>query len=123
MAEALAHFRRFGFPLRSAMPRVFAALKVKLNRMLDLRLGTVRTILKVSGARLSAEEWWEMQKRGREALTQAIGRLAWEARIEGLLVPSAARRGGSNLIAFPANFDPPSSWVKILNPAELPPGV
>ena len=59
MAEALAHFRRFGFRLTSAMPRVFAALKVKLNRVLDLRLGTARSILKVSGARLVAEEWWK----------------------------------------------------------------
>jgi RES domain-containing protein len=48
MAEALAHFRRFGFPLSSAMPRVFAAMKAKLSRVLDLRLGTVRSTLKVS---------------------------------------------------------------------------
>jgi RES domain-containing protein len=121
MAEALAHFRRFGFSLSSAMPRVFAALKVKLSRVLDLRLGAARSTLKVSEARLSGEAWWKMQQRGQEALTQALGRLAREAGLEGLLVPSAARPGGSNLIVFPANLDPPSSWVKILNPAELPP--
>jgi RES domain-containing protein len=120
LAEALAHFRRFGFPIRSAMPRIFAALQVKLNRVLDLRLGTVRSTLRVSTARLFAEEWWKKQERGQEALTQAIGRVAWEAGLEGMLVPSAAHRAGSNLIVFPANIHSPSSWVRILNPAELP---
>ncbi len=121
MAEALAHFRRFGFPLSAAMPRVFVCLNVKLNRVLDLRLGTVRSTLMVSEARLTGEKWYMMQERGQEALTQAIGRLAWEAQIEGLLAPSAAQSGGANLIVFPANLDPPKSWIKILNPADLPP--
>jgi hypothetical protein len=40
--------------------------------------------------------------------------------VEALLVPSAARKGGSNLIVFPANLDPPNSWLRIANRDELP---
>jgi len=120
MAEALAHFRRFQFPLTAAMPRVFAAIKVQLNRLLDLRLGAVRKIVRVSARRIRMEEWWTKQELGEEALTQAMGRLAWEARWEGLLVPSAALAGGANLVVFPENLDP-SSRLEILNPAALPP--
>jgi hypothetical protein len=54
-------------------------------------------------------------------LTQAIGRLAYNAELEGLLVPSAARKGGVNLIVFPANVEPPGSWIKIVNKGQLPP--
>lgn len=120
-AEAMAHNRRFRIPEHTAMPRLFAALEVELIRVLDLRRGLVRSALRVSADRLTAEEWWKMQKRGKEAITQAIGRLAWHARWEALLVPSAARPGGANLITFPANLEPPDSWLKIHRPYDLPP--
>jgi hypothetical protein len=67
-----------------------------------------------------AEPWRQRQKEGREALTQAIGRLAYEANLEGILVPSAACATGSNLVLFPANFDPPKSWLRIINKEDLP---
>jgi hypothetical protein len=104
-----------------AMPRLFAALEVRLTRVLDLRRGPVRSTLKVSSVRLTAAEWWKLQKRGQEAVTQAVGRLAWQARWQALLVPSAARPGGANLIVFPANLEPPDSWLRIHKPCDLPP--
>ena len=118
--EALSHFRHYDLPLAQAMPRVLVALEARLQRMLDLTRGTVRRVLGVSGRRLAAEPWREEQEAGREALTQAVGRLAYEADWEGLLVPSAARSGGLNLIIFPANLDPPGSWLRVINRAELP---
>ena len=120
-AEALAHHRRYGIPEHKAMPRLFAALEVRLSRVLDLRQGPVRSTLRVSANRLTAEEWWKSQKRGEEALTQAIGRLAWHAGWQALLVSAAARPGGSNLIVFPANLEPPSSWLRIPRPSDLHP--
>jgi RES domain-containing protein len=120
-AEALAHYRRFRIPEHAAMPRVFAALEVRLTRVLDLRRGQVRSALKVSAERLTDEEWWKLQKRGKEAITQALGRLAWLAKWQALIVPSAARPGGANLIVFPANLGPPGSWLKIHKPDDLPP--
>jgi RES domain-containing protein len=120
VAEALAHFRHYGLSVAKAMPRVLVSLRAKLRRALDLTDGGVRRALGVSGRRLLTEPWREEQKKGREALTQAIGRLGYEADLEGLLVPSAARKGGVNLIVFPANLDAPKSWLKVLNKGELP---
>jgi RES domain-containing protein len=120
VGEALAHFRHFGLPVSKAMPRVLVALEAKLQRVLDLTDGTTRRMLGVAARRMLDEPWREEQKKGREALTQAIGRLAYGASVEGLLVPSAAWRGGVNLVIFPANLDAPKSWVRILNTDELP---
>lgn len=120
VAESLAHFRYYGLAVTKAMPRVLLAVKAKLRRVLDLTDTGTRRVLGVSRRKLLAEPWREEQKKGREALTQAVGRLAYSAGLEGLLVPSAAH-DGLNLVIFPANLDPPTSWVRIMNKEELPP--
>jgi hypothetical protein len=56
-------------------------------------------VLRVSLRRLIDERWQEKQERGREALTQAIGRIARDSGFEGLLVPSA-QGSGQNLVIF-----------------------
>jgi RES domain-containing protein len=119
--EVLAHFRHYGLAISKAMPRVFVSLETSLRRVLDLTDGSTRRLFGVSERRLLTVLWREEQKRGREALTQAVGRLAYEAEWEGLLVPSAARKGGANLIIFPANLSAPRSWLRIINKSELPP--
>ncbi len=120
LAEVLAHFRHYSLPLSKAMPRIIVSLEARLQRALDLTDGTVRRLLGVSKRRLLNEPWREEQKKGREALTQAIGRLAFQADWEGLVVPSAAQKDGVNLILFPANLTAPASWLKIINRADLP---
>jgi len=120
VAESLQHFRHYKIPVSKAMPRVLVALEAKLERVLDLRDGDVRRALGVSEARMLGEPWRELQKKGREALTQALGRLSYDLDLQALLVPSAARKGGSNLILFPANLDPPKSWLRIVNRGDLP---
>jgi RES domain-containing protein len=120
IAEALSHFVYFALPIATAMPRVIVSLEARLGRVLNLNDRAVRRVLGISRRRLLDEPWREEQKLGREALTQVLGRLAFDADWEGLLVPSAARRGGINLIAFPANFDVPRSWLRIINRADLP---
>ena len=102
------------------MPRVIVALEAELERVLDLRDGEVRRMLVVSEKRMLTERWREEQTKGCEALTQAIGRLAYDLDVQALLVPSAAMKGGSNLIVFPANLHPPKSWLRIVNRDELP---
>jgi hypothetical protein len=66
------------------------------------------------------EPWREEQQAGREALPQALGRLARERGWEGLLVPSAARRLGINLVVFPDVLARENS-LEIINRSDLPP--
>jgi hypothetical protein len=66
-----------------------------------------------------AEEWWVRQGQNEEAATQALGRAAYAAGLEGLIVPSAARSGGRGLVFFPDN-QRPGSVLTIVNPHELP---
>ena len=117
--EVLAHFRYYGFPIESAMPRVTVSVRVRLARVLDLTDGKTRSALRVSERRILDEPWREEQKAGREALTQALGRIGHELGWEAFLVPSAARRGGVNLIIFPTNVLR-RSWLEIINVGELP---
>ncbi len=90
------------------MRRVFCAVELDLSRVLDLTAGEVRRRLVVSQSRMVAEDWRRQADAGKEALTQAIGRAAFSAGIEGLLVPSAALRGGANMVVFPPNLEPRS---------------
>jgi RES domain-containing protein len=118
LAESLAHYRRFGVPIRDAMPRTLNAVSLALHRILDLTAGTVRRHLAVSQSRMLAEEWWIGQERDEEAVTQAVGRAAQAAGLEGLIVPSAARLGGKGLVYFPDNRRGESS-LAIINPDDL----
>ncbi len=117
--EVLAHFRHYGLPIESAMPRVTVSVRVRLARVLDLTNGPTRSTLRVSARRMLDEPWREQQAAGREALIQAIGRLVRELDWEGLLVLSAARTDGVNLILFPDNLARGSA-LEIVNADELP---
>jgi RES domain-containing protein len=101
------------------MPRTLNAITVKLQRVLDLTDGAVRRHLVFSQARMLAEEWWKLQEQDEEALTQALGRAAWAAKLEGLIVPSAIRSDGRGLVFFPENLRSDST-LAIVNANELP---
>jgi RES domain-containing protein len=118
--EVLAHFRHYGLPIESAMPRVTASIRVRVNNVLDLTDGTTRSALQISARRMLEEPWRDKQAGGKEALTQALGRLAFELAWEALVVPSAARTNGINLILFPDNLSGASS-MQIVNADDLPP--
>jgi RES domain-containing protein len=117
--EVLAHFRYYKILTEAAMPRVMVSVRVRLGTVLDLTDGKTRSALRVSERRMLDEPWREEQKVGREALTQALGRLGHELGWEGLLALSAGRRGGVNLIIFPENLSRRSSF-EIINVGELP---
>lgn len=107
MAESLATFRYYGWALYEAMPRVFRALEVRLSAVLDLE-----DLPQPISGRLEAalaEDWRVLQASGQESLSQAIGHAAFEAGLEGLLVPSHARPGRTNLVAFIQNLQTTSS--------------
>jgi RES domain-containing protein len=120
LAETLAQFRHYGIPEAQAMPRVFVAISVSLARMLDLTDGKTRHALGVSRDRMRREPWRRRQAAGREAVTQAVGRAAFEAGLEALLVPSAPDPGGGNLVIFPARLAR-SSRLEVERGRLLPP--
>jgi RES domain-containing protein len=117
--EALAHFVHFDLPIAKAMPRVLVALDAQLQQVLNLTDDLIRQALRVPLSRLVTESWRDEQGAGREALTQVLGRIAFETNWEGLLVPSAARKSGRNLIIFPAKLRA-GSRLLIVNKSELP---
>jgi len=106
MAEALAHFRYYGIPLESAMPRIFVAIDVLLSRVLDLRDRQVLRALGVTRARIVHCNWRALGAEGERPVTQIIGEAACTVSLEAILVPSSARNGGSNLVAFPGSLGP-----------------
>ena len=94
-------------------------LEVSLQRVLDLTDGKVRQVLAISLGRITTEPWEQLQRRGREALTQAVGRLARAADFEGLLVPSAVPRlRHRNLVVFTSRLLL-GSRVEIVHPEKL----
>ena len=121
VAETLAHHRYYGFAIETALPRVLVSIQVRLQRVLKLTDPKVRRIFSVTREQLVSEDWRERNRRGEEALTQAIGRLAWDAEWEGLEVPSAAAPAGVNLIVFPGNLLSPRSYLLAINRDQLPP--
>lgn len=119
MAESLANYHEFGIPVSEAMPLVFVAVTVKAQSILDLTLADVQDELGVTSRRMASTPWKALQERGEEALTQAIGRLAWEESLEGILVPSARVRGSVNIVLFPSRRKRGSSW-RIQRARKLP---
>ncbi len=104
--EVLAHHRRQGLPEVEALPLTFVGLQVDAQRVLDLTDGRIRRALGISAKRIASEPWRALQNTGQEASTQAIGRLAWHAGLQGLFVPSAIQRMGRNLVLFPDRLLP-----------------
>jgi RES domain-containing protein len=119
LEESLAHFRRFNLSIRTAMPKMVNAVAVKLHGVLDLTNGLVRQRLVLSEKRILQESWWEREAKDEEALTQVVGRVAWELGLEALLVPSAARPGGTGIVYFPDHKDSRST-LEVINPDQLP---
>ena len=104
--ERGARARFYGAPEELLQPAVLMAVSFDLGAVLDLgdeevctTLGVAREDLRGGGVR----HWRTEQADGREALTQALGRAAFAAGAEGLLIPSAEVADGVNLVFFPTN--------------------
>lgn len=119
LEESLAHARRFQLSIRTAMPKTLNAVAVRLHRVLDLTEGRTRQALVLSEKRILQEQWWLREATDEEALTQAVGRIAWELGLEALLVPSAANPGGQGLVYFP-DHKAAHSTLEIINADQLP---
>src|SRR5262249_56904679 len=67
--EVLAHFRYYGFPIESAIPRGTVSVRARLVRVLDLTDGKTRSALRVSERRMLDEPGREEAEARRDALT------------------------------------------------------
>jgi RES domain-containing protein len=117
--EARQQNLRQGVPPWMALPLVLTALEIDLQPALDLTDGRVRRALRISRDRMLAEPWWLLQDGGREALTQALGRLARDHGLTALLAPSAARPRGANVVVYP-DWIAAGCRLAIVNPDRLP---
>ncbi|MGJ8641528.1 MAG: RES family NAD+ phosphorylase [Opitutaceae bacterium] len=109
LAEALAATRYYGFPDSHAAPLVFVTAQAKLNKVIDLRIGSIRQSLRLSDATITQFDWRSENTKGQESITQAFGWALQATGIEGFVCPSAALSGGANLIVFPQNLKRPTS--------------
>jgi RES domain-containing protein len=109
LAESLAHVRYFNLPEANALPRVLVSLRVDLRRVLFLSDGRLRMRLKLSEQTIRKHDWRRVNRRRKEALTQAWGRSLAMAGYEAIVVPSAAG-DGKNLIVFPESLTEDSTF-------------
>ncbi|MEM7229615.1 MAG: RES family NAD+ phosphorylase [Planctomycetota bacterium] len=119
LAETLAQRERFGIPPTRFRTRVIRGINVELSCIVDLSNGSIRQSLRVSLARMTQCDWWTENRAGREAITQAIGRAAADAGVEGLLVPTAQSRRDANLAVFIERLRP-GSRLEITDPTSAP---
>jgi RES domain-containing protein len=116
LAESKAHFLYYGWDTANALPLTLVAADVQLKKVLDLTGGHIRQALQVSATRMRSDDWRKLNRRGNESLTQTIGRIAYGAGLEGLVVPACD--GERNLVWFPGNLLT-GSRVKIRNADKL----
>lgn len=109
--------RSSGVDLASLLPISTLSGRAQFSQVLDLTNRAARRALGVTLADLRSQDWVNSQD---EALTQTIGRLAFDAGFEAILAPSAA--GSPNLNILPANILP-GSVLEIINENELPPPI
>ena len=100
--ETTKSFQQAGASVAQALPRTIIGVEVRLTSVLDLTDSAVLRLLGITRLRLIHTDWVTSQDvDGREAFTQALGRLARDTGIEAILVPSAALpRTGKNLCVF-----------------------
>lgn len=119
MAESLGNFQDRGIPISQAMPLVVVGVVAKLQAVLDVTSDAFLKPLGLTVADLTQLNWKAEQSAGREALTQAIGRCAYAADLEGIIVPSSRAPAGRNIVIFPQRRLKGSS-LKIENVRDLP---
>lgn len=118
-AEAFQAFAFRALPLSGMLPRVTAGAEVSLTKVFDLTHLRVRKALGFTLQDLTDEDWRSLQKAGVESWTQAIGRGCHRTGFEGLIVPSARRRRGKNIVLFPDKVAK-TGKIKILGEDQLP---
>jgi RES domain-containing protein len=109
VVESLGTQQQYGIAVDARLPLTLVAIDVSLQKLIDMTDDSVLHELDLTRQRLLRCRWRENMDKGHEALTQAIGRIAFEAGLEALFVPSAQVRKGKNLVVFLDNLQKASS--------------
>jgi RES domain-containing protein len=118
-AEAESWAKRYGFRVADLKPQTRITVRLQLQAILDLTQPDTLAALGLGSAQLTDCDWKAEQDASREALTQAIGRAAFECLSEAIAVPSTRHSGGMNVILFPSN-QRDGSVVQTRNEASIP---
>lgn len=118
-AEKLHSFQRYGLPLEHCLPASLVLIRIRLAQVLDLTAASQKKRLGVTTESMTAELPPGPGGRRHQAARYAVARVAHAAGIEGLVVPSARRPLGKNLVVFPSNLGK-ESHLLIVNPEALP---
>ncbi len=116
LKEASHNFTRYGIKPRQK-PRLIVELEIRISRMVVLR-DLLKAMPWPDLNELLVEEWEPINERGKETLSQALGRALFELGVEGCLIPSVRDRRGNNLILFPKNLRK-DSRIEIVGENEL----
>jgi RES domain-containing protein len=119
--ECLAAGRYYGWAVQDSLPLTMVAIAVKFHQILDLRYeGLAYETLEITRDLIVRENWHDARDPAPESAVQACGRIIRMVGFEGMLVPSAAKSGGSNLIWFPGRLLAESEReLKIINAEKL----
>ncbi|HUB27149.1 MAG TPA: RES family NAD+ phosphorylase [Tepidisphaeraceae bacterium] len=120
IAEALGLPGVFGFDPDSRLPLTLVAVEARLDVVLDLTAPAVRRVLAATIKTMVGCDWRNENASGREAITQALGRAAFDSGVQGIIVPSAVKRTFKNLNVFPARLGT-AGTLRILRAENLPP--
>jgi len=120
IAETVGVAGHYGFDPATRLPMTLVAVDARLDRVLDLTNAAVRKALKVTIADMHRCPWRDQNIAGNEALTQALGRAAHAAGLQGIRVTSSVRRTLLNVNVFPKNL-PGTDNLKIRRADRLPP--
>jgi RES domain-containing protein len=120
IAESLGLPRVFGFDPAARLPLTLVAVEAQMDRVLDFTDAQVRRALAVTMTTLNRCDWRSENAAGREAVTQSLGRAAFELGFQGIIVPSAVKRTFKNLNVFPAQLAG-TGRLTILRSDRLPP--
>ena len=118
-AESYYKSLRYGWTPAQFQPQLVVQMRWEFQRVVDLTNATTLKALKVTKKAMTSCDWFAEQAAGREPITQAIARAAFENLAEGLAVPSARRPGGVNLVFYPTHRRD-GTVIQTLNEAAIP---
>ena len=101
--EAYYKGSRYGWTKEDFNAQLIVGMDWELQAVVDLTSPATLKALKVTNMQIVSCDWRAEQAAGREPVTQAIARAAFENRVEGLVVPSARRKGGVNVAYYPTH--------------------